>query len=90
MIIYFKSVYGQSFQDLTMQAYGNLDLFVRFCIDNLITNTTISTDNQQTPLTLWYDTNLIEDVKNKRKYKTAFIQDSDNRWHDDYYDEWHD
>lgn len=60
---------GQSIYDLCLQVYGTLDLLVKFCNDNGVTNTALIPPQ----VDYVYDTTLVKIEGNKNIYVTGNV-----------------
>lgn len=68
MIAYIKHRKGQSIWDLCLQSYGTLDLLVKFCNDNGVTNL----QNIPQQVNYQYDTALVKFEGNPNIYHTLY------------------
>jgi len=60
---------GQSIYDLCLQSYGTLDLLIKFCVDNSVTD--MAFIPQQ--VNYQYDTTLVKYEGNINIYNTVFV-----------------
>lgn len=70
---------GQSIYDLCLQAYSTLDLLIKFCNDNNITDL----DNIPQQVYYVYDKKLVKYEGNQNIYTTLFTEDTSGRIHGD-------
>lgn len=69
---------GQSIYDLCLQVYSTLDLLIKFCNDNGVTDL----DDIPQQVYYSYDKNLVKYEGNQNIYTTLYVEDTDGRVHD--------
>lgn len=73
MIAYVPYRTGQSIYDLCLQVYGTLDLLVRFCKDNDVTDINAVPNKKE----YQYETTLVKYEGNKNIYTTGYFPETE-------------